>query len=58
VKKHDHNLDSKCIYAFCQFLGYYIKEFCEIVDTHFNKEIFIKTEFDGRVLKTQICDNK
>ncbi|MGJ0353050.1 N-acetyl sugar amidotransferase [Aliarcobacter cryaerophilus] len=40
VKEHDHNLDPKIVIDFCQFTGYSEREFWNIVDKHYNKEIF------------------
>ncbi len=54
VKKHDHDLDPKCVDDFCQFLGYSAKEFWEIVDKHYNREIFKKNEFNEWVLKNPV----
>ena len=54
VENHDHNLDTKCINDFCQFLGYSIEEFWKIVDKHYNKAIFKKDDFDSWVLKNPL----
>jgi len=51
VKEHDHKLDPKCIDDFCQFLGYSVTEFWDIVDKHYNRGIFKKDEFDQWILK-------
>jgi hypothetical protein len=40
VKKHDHDLDPRCVREFCQFFGYSEKEFWKIIDSHYNKNIF------------------
>ncbi|RLF56663.1 MAG: N-acetyl sugar amidotransferase [Thermoplasmata archaeon] len=40
VKKKDHNLDKRCIVDFCDFLGYTESEFWNIIDNHYNKDIF------------------
>jgi N-acetyl sugar amidotransferase len=42
VKGFDHNLDKRCIEDFCNFLGYTESEFWNIVDNHYNKDIFKK----------------
>ena len=42
VKQHDHNLDSRSIKEFCEFLGYKEEQFYAIVDKLYNKEIFEK----------------
>lgn len=40
VRKHDHDLDPRSIREFCQFAGYSEKEFWQIINRHFNKDIF------------------
>lgn len=40
VRKHDHDLDPRSIREFCQFAGYSEKEFWQIINIHFNKDIF------------------
>lgn len=42
VREHDHNLDPRCVREFCQFLGYSEREFWDIVERHYNKELFEK----------------
>jgi len=42
VKEHDSKLDSLVIRDFCEFLGYSVREFWEIVDTFYNNNIFEK----------------
>jgi len=42
VKEHDSKLDSLAIRDFCEFLGYSVREFWEIVDKFYNKDIFEK----------------
>lgn len=42
VKKHDHALDPRCVREFCEFAGYSEKEFWDIVDKLYNREIFEK----------------
>ena len=54
VKKHDHDLDPRCVNDFCQFLGYSIEEFWKIVGKHYNKAIFKKDDFDSWVLKNSL----
>lgn len=51
VKKRDHNLDQKCIDDFCNFLGYTGREFWDIVDKFYNREIFYKDKYGKWVLK-------
>ncbi len=56
VKKHDHNLDQRCVEDFCNFLGYSISEFWNIVDTFYNRDLF-KKDKDGKwILKNPIWE--
>lgn len=54
VKERDHNLDRKAIDDFCSFAGYTVKEFWDVVDRFYNKELFKKDKFDQWVLKDPI----
>lgn len=55
VRKHDHDLDPKCVRDFCEFLGYSEQEFWNIVDKFYNRDIFVKDEQIGTwVLKNGI----
>lgn len=58
VKKYDHNLDTKAIEDFINFVGYTRKEFWEIVDKFYNEDIFKKNEFGEWVLKDPIWKEK
>ncbi|MGM0411523.1 MAG: N-acetyl sugar amidotransferase [Bacillota bacterium] len=51
VKKHDHNLDQKIIDDFCEFLGYDLDQFWEIVDRFYNEDLFKKDIHGKWVLK-------
>lgn len=51
VKKHDHALDPLCVRDFCEFLGYSEKEFWEIIDKLYNKELFEKDSLGRWILK-------
>jgi N-acetyl sugar amidotransferase len=51
VKKRDHNLDPRSVREFCDFLDYSETTFWNIIDTHFNRDLFIKDKFDKWVLK-------
>ena len=42
VIEHDHNLDDKALQDFCEFTGYTTREFWEIADKFYNKELFNK----------------
>jgi len=54
VKKHDHDLDPKCIQDFCSFLGYSERAFWDIIDGFYNEEIFIKDKNGQWVLRTPL----
>lgn len=54
VKKHDHDLDSRAVEDFCHFLGYSKKNFWNIVDKFYNKELFEKDLNGEWKLKTPI----
>lgn len=58
VKAHDHALDPRCIQDFCEFLGYTVKEFWDIVDNLYNKDIFEKNKLGQWVLKDPIWNQK
>ena len=51
VKKHDHALDPLCVRDFCDFLGYSEKEFWDIIDKQYNRDLFEKDAFGRWVLK-------
>lgn len=42
VKKHDHALDPRSVREFCEFAGYSEREFWNIIDSHYNSELFEK----------------
>jgi N-acetyl sugar amidotransferase len=42
VKKHDHNLDPKALQDFLEFTGYSAKEFWDVVEKFYNRDIFEK----------------
>ena len=55
VREHDHNLDPRCVREFCQFLGYSEREFWDIVERHYNQELFEKDAQTQRwVLKNPV----
>ncbi|MGE5418051.1 MAG: N-acetyl sugar amidotransferase [Acidobacteriota bacterium] len=54
VKEHDHKLDQLTIRDFCQFLGYTVREFWEIVDKHYNTELFEKNFYGQWSLKNPV----
>ena len=54
VKKHDHQLDPKCVREFCDFCGYSEAEFWAIVDKHYNRDLFEKSKNGEWVLKNPV----
>jgi N-acetyl sugar amidotransferase len=55
VKKHDHAIDQKTIDDFCSFMGYSLSQFWDIVNTHYNRDIFRRDENGQWKLKQPIC---
>ena len=53
VRERDHKLDQKCVDDFCRFLGYSKREFWEVVDKFYNRDLFEKDEFGKWVLKNR-----
>lgn len=51
VNERQDHLDPLCVRDFCEFCGYSEKEFWEIVDKFYNRDIFIKNELGKWVLK-------
>ncbi|MHA1344069.1 MAG: N-acetyl sugar amidotransferase, partial [Promethearchaeota archaeon] len=58
VKKHDHDLDPLAIEDFCNFCGYSISEFWQIVDKHYNRDIFEKDRHGQWKLKNPIWEQE
>ena len=54
VKKHDHNLDQKCVDDFCDFTGYTRTEFWKIINGFYNKELFFKDKNGQWKLKNPV----
>ena len=54
VKEHDHALDPLCVRDLCEFLGYTEKEFWDIVDRQYNRELFEKDEYGRWRLKENL----
>lgn len=54
VKEHDHDLDPLSVRDFCNFCGYSEREFWNIVDRFYNKELFEKNTFGKWVLKNPV----
>lgn len=45
------------MYDFCGFCGYIETEFWEMIDKHYNAELFEKNDIGNWVLKNPIWDN-
>ena len=54
VKEHDEKLDPLSVRDFCEFCGYTETEFWEIVDSMYNKELFIKNDYGKWILKEPV----
>lgn len=54
VRKHDSNLDPLCVRDFCEFCGYTEKEFWQIIDRFYNRDLFEKNNLDQWVLKEPV----
>lgn len=51
VKEKDHLLDNKCVEDFCDFLGISKSYFWNVVEKHYNKDLFCKNEYGEYKLK-------
>ncbi len=51
VKERDHALDPRCVEDFCNFIGISKSKFWQIIEKHYNKDIFAKNEFGEYKLK-------
>ena len=51
IEKHDHALDPRSVREFCRFLGYSEKEFWDIIDKFYNRDLFEKDSIGRWVLK-------
>jgi N-acetyl sugar amidotransferase len=49
VKEHDHKLDQKALADFLNFTGYTDREFWDIVDGFYNRDIFVKTDGEWKL---------
>ncbi|EHO9376332.1 N-acetyl sugar amidotransferase [Campylobacter upsaliensis] len=54
VKKRDHNLDNRCVEDFCNFVGISKTKFWQIIEKHYNKELFYQNEFGEFKLKNEL----
>ena len=52
VKERDHALDPRCVRDFCEFCGYTEREFWEIVDRFYSRDLFEKNQFGEWKLKS------
>jgi len=52
IKENDHKLDQKILEDFMKFIGYTCKEFWDIVDKFYNKDIFEKVDGQWRLKDT------
>lgn len=51
IKEHDHALDPLCVRDFCNFLGYSEKEFWDVIDKQYNRNLFKKDAMNRWMLK-------
>ncbi len=58
VKKHDHDLDSRCVADFIEFNGYSETEFWSIIDRLYNKDLFVKNQFGKWELKNPVWNEE
>ncbi|MEG2083340.1 MAG: N-acetyl sugar amidotransferase [Oscillospiraceae bacterium] len=58
VREHDHALDPLCVRDFCEFVGYTEREFWEIIDKFYNRDIFKKDDRGCWVLKEPVWQSK
>ena len=54
VKERDHALDPRCVEDFCNFIGISKSKFWQIIEKHYNKDIFAKNEFGEYKIKYEI----
>ncbi|MFX0036483.1 MAG: N-acetyl sugar amidotransferase [Candidatus Hermodarchaeota archaeon] len=54
IKSRDFDLDNLAIYDFCEFLGYSITEFWDVVEKFYNRELFEKNIHGNWKLKNPI----
>ncbi len=53
AEERDHAIDCKIIEDFCAFTGYSLSEFYNIIEKHYNKELFYKNSFNQWRLKPE-----
>lgn len=58
VKKHDHALDCKSVSDFIKFANYTEKEFWAIIDSFYNRDLFMKDKFGQWILKIPVWNEK
>ena len=44
VKKYDKNLDQGIVEGFCEIIGMEIKEFYDVLDKWYNKDLFVQDQ--------------
>ena len=54
VKEKEHQLDNRVLEDFCAFAGYTKSEFWNIIEKHYNKDLFEKNEYGEFKLKTPL----
>lgn len=55
VKEKDHNLDKRTIEDFCKLCGISREKFDQIINKHYNLELFKKDEAGNFKLKKELC---
>lgn len=54
VNEKDHKLDNKVVEDFCAFVGYSKNEFYQILEKHYNKDLFYQNEYGEFKLKNPL----
>lgn len=54
IEKHDHALDPRSVREFCAFLGYTEREFWQIIDSQYNRDIFEQDKLGRWILKNKL----
>lgn len=58
AEQKDHDLDPQTIDDFCNFTGYTLSEFWNIIEKHYNKDLFEKNQFNQWRLKQQFIEER
>lgn len=56
VRERDHCLDALCVRDFCEFCGYTETEFWNIIERHYNRDLFIKDKYDNWKLREPLWE--